>query len=64
VRYHPIRIIVAALLLLLGLLWIGQGLGLVGGSAMSGQSVWAVVGVVLVIAAGVLAWTARRDTES
>lgn len=61
--HSRIRIIVAALLLLLGLLWIGQGIGLVGGSAMSGQSIWAVVGVVLVIAAAALAWTASRATE-
>jgi hypothetical protein len=61
---HPFRIVVAIILLLLGLVWIGQGIGLVGGSAMSGQSVWAVIGAILVAVAAVTAWTTRRPTES
>jgi hypothetical protein len=43
------RLVVAAVLLLVGVLWIGQGTGTVGGSAMSGQSMWAFVGVVLIV---------------
>ncbi len=43
------RLAAAALLLLVGLLWIGQGTGAVAGSAMSGQSMWALVGGVLVV---------------
>jgi hypothetical protein len=42
-------LVVAAVLLLVGGLWIGQGTGSVAGSAMSGQSMWALVGVVLVV---------------
>ncbi len=56
------RLAIAIVLLLVGLVWLGQGTGLVGGSAMSGQSIWALVGIVLVVAAAVLAWTARRTT--
>jgi hypothetical protein len=37
-----------------GTLWTLQGLGLVGGSAMSGETVWAIVGPV-VAAAGLVA---------
>jgi len=44
------RLVVAAVLLIVGGLWIGQGTGTVGGSAMSGQSMWAIVGAVLVVA--------------
>ena len=44
------RLAVAAVLFLVGLVWIGQGTGTVAGSAMSGQSMWAFVGAVLVIA--------------
>ena len=55
-----LRLAIAIVLLLVGLVWIGQGTGLVGGSGMSGQSIWALIGVVLVIAAAWLAWTARR----
>jgi len=47
-------LIVAVLLALVGLAWLGQGTGLIGGSVMSGSSFWAVVGLVLLVAAGVL----------
>ncbi len=36
-----------AVLALVGLLWILQGLNVVGGSGMSGQAMWAVIGVVV-----------------
>ena len=54
------RWIVAALLALVGLTFIGQGLGYIGGSAMSGSSFWAIVGVILVVVAGFVAWIAFR----
>ena len=37
------------LLFLIGLLWALQGLGAVGGSSMSGNTVWAVIGPVVAI---------------
>ena len=37
------------LLFLMGLLWALQGLGVVGGSAMSGSTVWAVIGPIVAI---------------
>ena len=39
-----------AVLALVGLLWILQGLNVVGGSGMSGQAIWAVIGVVVGVA--------------
>jgi O-antigen/teichoic acid export membrane protein len=45
-----LRLVVAAILLLVGVVWIGQGTGTVAGSAMSGQSMWAFVGGALVVA--------------
>ena len=48
------RLLVAIVLVLLGLVWIGQGSGILGGSAMSGSSFWAVVGVILLIAGAVV----------
>ena len=42
-------------MVLLGLVWIGQGSGIIGGSAMSGSSFWEIVGVVLVVVSIVLA---------
>jgi len=43
------RLALAAVLLIVGVIWIGQGTGTVGGSAMSGQSMWGLVGGVLVV---------------
>lgn len=36
--------VIGVLMFLVGLLWTLQGLGYVGGSSMSGDSTWAVVG--------------------
>ncbi len=56
------RYIVAALLVVAGLVWIGQGLGFIPGSFMSAQPIWALIGAVLVVAGTALAWTTRRST--
>lgn len=57
------RLAISIVLLLVGLAWIGQGTGLLGGSAMSNQSIWALIGVILVVAAAGVAWTARRTAR-
>jgi len=54
------RLIIALVLFLAGLAWFGQGSGVIKGSAMSGSSFWAVVGVVLVVAAIALLVNERR----
>ncbi len=41
-------------LALLGLVWLGQGVGLIGGSFMSGDPLWAVIGALMLIGAAVL----------
>ena len=53
--------VVALLMLLIGGLWTLQGLGLVGGSFMTGSTTWLVIGLVLV-AAGIALLTRRRRT--
>lgn len=55
-----VRYVIAALIALLGLVWIGQGFNLIKGSGMSGQPFWALVGFVLVGCAAFLAWRGRR----
>lgn len=56
------RIMIAIVAGLIGLVWIGQGVGLIGGSAMSGSSFWAVVGLILIAAAAMLVvWERRRS---
>ena len=38
-----------ALLVIVGVVWIGQGLGLIHGSSMTGSAFWAVIGSLSVI---------------
>jgi hypothetical protein len=40
---------VGVLLILVGLLWTLQGLDLVGGSAMSGEMLWAIIGPIVAL---------------
>jgi hypothetical protein len=55
------RWIIAAILVLVGAVWIGQGLGYLGRSGfMDGDVRWAVVGAVLAIGGIVVGWTALR----
>ena len=47
-----------------GAVWLGQGLGLINGSFMSGSTFWAVVGAACVVAGlGLLSWPWRRTNE-
>ncbi|GAC1315029.1 MAG: hypothetical protein NVSMB2_05580 [Chloroflexota bacterium] len=48
-------------LVLLGLVWIGQGTNVLPGSVMSGQSLWTIIGLVLVIVGGWLLATLMRS---
>ena len=41
---RPLGLILGVLMVLVGALWTGQGLGYIGGSAMTDQSVWAILG--------------------
>lgn len=43
------RVVVGIALCLVGGVWIGQGIGAIGGSFMSGQAIWAVIGAVVVV---------------
>jgi hypothetical protein len=45
---------------LLGLLWLGQGVNILPGSMMSGQLQWAIIGLVLVAVGGWLLWSLVR----
>ena len=52
---------IIAVLVLVGVVWIGQGTGLLPGSGfMVGDPFWAVAGLALVIAGGVLAVLSLR----
>ena len=60
---RPARVVIAILLALVGAVWALQGLGVIGGSAMSGSLFWAGAGIAIIIGAGVVlaAELRRRD---
>ena len=54
------RIIAAIILIALGALWTLQGAGLIGGSFMSGERVWLLIGMAMsAVGLALLAWAAR-----
>jgi hypothetical protein len=59
-------IVVGVLMLLVGLVWTGQGLGYIKGSFMTGDLRWTYIGAACaVVGAGLLAFTwARRRVSS
>lgn len=44
-----IRGVAGALLVLIGAVWIAQGVGALGGSSMTGHAIWAVIGAPMVL---------------
>lgn len=56
--------IIGVVLALIGLTWIGQGTMVLPGSAMSGNPVWAIIGLVLLVGAAWLLWSALRPQSS
>lgn len=54
------RLVVAVLLVAAGSVWIGQGLGYIPGSFMTGDPFWAAAGAVSVVLGAFLAWDTLR----
>ena len=52
--------ILAGPLLLIGVIWVLQGLNILPGSFMTGQIIWAVYGASLALAGGAMAWWVNR----
>jgi 4-hydroxybenzoate polyprenyltransferase len=48
----PMRRAIGIVLIMIGLTWLALGSGFLGGSVMSGQVIWAVVGVAVAISGG------------
>jgi len=55
-----VLLILGVILVLTGMVWTLQGLGLVGGSVMSGVTLWAIVGPVVTVGGALLLFAARR----
>lgn len=51
---RSVSLVLGVALVLVGLLWTGQGLGWIGGSFMTGAPVWAVIGPLTALAGVVL----------
>jgi hypothetical protein len=49
--FGPVRVFFAlgCVFLVVGLIWLGQGVGLIGGSFMTGEAVWALLGGVCIV---------------
>jgi LPXTG-motif cell wall-anchored protein len=53
--------ILAVLIALIGIVWFGQGIGMIHGSVMTDDSKWAVIGIIMiVVGAGTFLFTRRR----
>ncbi len=59
-----VKLVLGIVLGLMGLVWLGQGLGFIPGSFMTGQLMWAVIGAVLLIIAAYLLWSAARSRST
>jgi hypothetical protein len=55
-----IRVVIGVVCVLVGAVWIGQGAGWIHGSFMTGEALWLVIGVVLVVVGAWLVVSARR----
>jgi hypothetical protein len=53
-------LVLAALLALVGVIWVGQGLGYIHGSFMTGDPRWLRVGLICLVLAAVLTFGALR----
>ena len=51
---------IGLLLVLMGAIWTGQGLGFIGGSFMTGEVLWAVIGPITALAGAALAYRGSR----
>jgi len=56
------RLVVAGLFVVVGSIWVGQGLGLIPGSFMTGDRFWAVAGVAAIAIGAFIAWDAFRPS--
>lgn len=56
--------VIGVVLALVGMLWFLQGIGVAKGSFMTGEPVWAIIGLVLLVLAGRLLAEALRGNRS
>ena len=59
---RSLSLVLGALLVVIGLIWFFQGIGVLGGSVMSGVVLWAVIGPIVALAGIALIVRSRRGT--
>lgn len=57
------RLYVGLAVIIVGLIWTGQGLGWIGGSFMTGEAVWVLVGPLVAVGGVLLVVRARRGPD-
>ena len=58
---RPLALGIGVLLILVGAVWFLQGIDVLGGSGMSGKTLWAVIGPIVALAGvAVLVWGRRK----
>jgi hypothetical protein len=60
---RPVALVLGGILVVIGLIWFFQGIGVLGGSVMSGVVLWAVIGPIVAIAGIALIVRSRRGTS-
>lgn len=60
---RALLIALGVLMVLAGAVWTGQGLGYIGGSPMTDQEIWAIIGPILAGLGVALVFTAVRRRE-
>ena len=60
---RPVTLVLGGILVVIGLIWFFQGIGVLGGSVMSGVVLWAVIGPIVAIAGVALILRGRRPPE-
>ena len=60
---RPVTLVIGGILVVIGLIWFFQGIGVLGGSVMSGVVLWAVIGPIVAIAGIALILRGRRKPE-
>jgi hypothetical protein len=55
-----LKAVVGVVCVLMGAVWIGQGTNVIPGSFMTGQLMWAVIGLVLLVVGVWLLWSTAR----
>jgi hypothetical protein len=58
------RWVIGAVCCLIGAVWFGQGVGWIGGSFMTGEAVWAVIGAIVIVFGVVMIRGRRRTRET